>query len=148
FVRVHGSVTPRGGYGGDRQGLGCPTRRTGRGKRRARPLGRPGAGGDSRGGGAGRERRPSRAAPSPVRAPAAGRLTASPVTETSNATPGGAARARRPSRVDPEAHGAFRRRIGRRRRGARGDLRGGRRGARRVARVRVARPRIPVFGVS
>src|SRR5437879_1867461 len=148
LVRVHGSVTPRGGHGGDRKGLGCPTRRTGRGTRLARPLVRQAAGGAARIGSAGRERPPSRATPSPVRAPAAGRPAASPVTETPDATPRGAARARRPSCAVPEARGAFRRRVGRRRPGARGDLRGGRRGARRAARVRVARARVPVPGVS
>src|SRR5207253_5889050 len=106
LVRVHGSVTPRGGHGGDRQGLGCPTRRTGRGTRLARPLVRQAAGGAARIGSAGSERPPSRATPSPVRAPAAGRPAASPVTETPDATPRGAARARRPSCAAPEARGA------------------------------------------
>src|SRR3989441_6331847 len=67
LVRVHGSVTPRRGHGGDRKGLGCPTRRTGRGTRLARPLVRQAAGGAARPGRAGRERRPSRSAPPPVR---------------------------------------------------------------------------------
>src|SRR5438309_1023929 len=147
-VRVHGSVTPRGGHGGDRKGLGCPTRRTGRGTRLARPLVRQSAGGTARTGSAGPERSPSRTAPSPIRPPAAGRPAAPPGTATPDATPRGAARARRPSRVVPQARGAFRRRVGRRRPGAGGDLRGGRRGARRAARVRVARARVPVPGGS
>src|SRR5216117_3283241 len=48
LVRVHGSVTPRGGHGGDRKGLGCPTRRTGCGTRLAGPLVRQAAGGAAR----------------------------------------------------------------------------------------------------
>src|SRR6266516_3513450 len=148
FVRVHGSVTPRGGHGGDRKGLGCPTRRTGCGTRLAGPLVRQAAGGAARTGSAGPERPPSRAAPGPIRAPAAGRPAAPPGTETPDATPRGAARARRPSRVDPEARGVLRRGIGRRRPGAGGYLRGGRRGARRAARIRAARARVPVLGVS
>src|SRR5947208_576681 len=58
-----------------------------------------------------------------------------------------------PFAVAPEAGGALverasRRRVGRRPRRAGGDLRRGRRGARRAARVRAARARISVPGVS
>src|SRR5881628_1885568 len=91
---------------------------------------------------------PDASAAPPVRAPAAGRPAAPPGTATPDATPRGAARARRPSRVDPEARRVLRRGIGRRRAGAGGYLRGGRRGARRAARIRAARARVPVLGVS
>src|SRR2546425_531565 len=80
---------------------------------------------------------------------------APPGTETPDSTPCGAARANCLSPVASETGdalaeraGGARRRIGRRRPGAGGDLRGGRRGARRAARVRVARARVSVFGVS
>src|SRR2546426_69206 len=70
-------------------------------------------------------------------------------------TPRGAACANRLSPVASETGdalarraGGARRRIGRRRPRAGGDLRRGRRGARRAARVRVTRARVSVFGVS
>src|SRR2546422_668721 len=91
----------------------------------------------------------------PLRAPAARWPAAPPGTETPDSTPCGAARANCLSPVASETGdalaeraGGARRRIGRRRPGAGGDLRGGRRGARRAARVRVARARVSVFGVS
>src|SRR6266540_2363205 len=120
----------------------------------ARPLVRQAARRAARNGSTARERR----------ATAARGLSAAPpgaeTPDTGSAavgvpTPRGAAGANCLSPVAPETGGAPPERTGgargrsaRRRPSAGGDLRRGRRGARRAARIRVARARVSLFGVS